>query len=766
MEQQLLSRFPVTNNTNERLAGEIGVSAAARQILGHNHFTADDETFFLEHYAELSWWQLLGWLCIPEPDPEDRKRPGASIAGRIAASWAEHNTGLEFTEIAPLTEALPDQAVRNEVIVALKGVMGDDHWPRVALLASGGEVFAKIRDVERRVQDSKLRLPFDLLEEGAMPFLTAKLFVGSRQDGDVLPVLHDMLGEEPLRYYCAWVLREAGLLGRFAADDVLGDVTLPDAVISKEASRYRFLTELARDWPDKSARAAWFTKRTLDQVARGKSWLRLWWEIPPDLRDNIAVASLAMSEPAPWAWRAVTTSLSGREAWEAAFDLVDRRLPPLDNDEFNAALGGAFHAFGQRPKAGEIDEFFKAVATESRLAWLSKLDLPSDADDTFDGRYLELAKQFGHYESEAIHRLRALPLTKSRARRIASYAIEHGLLWHLDGLLEVATAAGHLDMELELPSYVSVEMVTAFKTLVGERADAVLAERVASLIEHGEVEEALSLADAARDIVTPALHERLKTLARAQPIAMQAHIQKRAPWLMTEADVVASASEAGAHPWGLPDLLPAYLEPVISARAVTTEHAELAQSLLERLEALGTPKSKVMDLALERLRACGPGSLTPWWLAKRLDSRSAWDGAGMQLARDLINRGVEGADALLGICLQVAVGAGTELGPLPRAMHTAVGAALVGVGHQALAAGDQRRAKKALTGLAHLNPRSELRGRVRALRGAAPAPDVLSVIEINDNVMRRSGNKDAATVDAIRDALIALFRDEDAEDGS
>ncbi len=136
-----------------------------------------------------------------------------------------------------------------------------------------------------------------------------------------------------------------------------------------------------------------------------------------------------------------------------------------------------------------------------------------------------------------------------------------------------------------------------------------MADRLADLVEDGRVHEALALAKAARSVVTPDLRERLRLLTLAQPVSMLVHVQEDKPWLVTEADVVAAATSAPDEGWGATERLPAYLEPVMSAKAVTTENVALAESLLNRLKTLDTSKHDILGLALERLRSHGPRSL-------------------------------------------------------------------------------------------------------------------------------------------------------------
>lgn len=775
----------MANHNHQALIDAIGVASVADRILSQHqavspHESASDskrepdsrcpldagaEAFFLKHYAKLSWRQLLHWLSYPEPDASVPSRPGAAVAARIAETLSKDRGLLAITELVPLARAIRDTPVRDEVVAALQGVMDADRWPRLAVLASGGAVFVRIRDVERDVLEQKRTPPFELLNEGPIPMVLPWLFVESRQDHTVVPILREILREEPLRHYAVWLLREAGLLDRVGTpDEVLGSVTPPTDRHSKAAARARFLSQVAANWPDPAVRKAWFTGRAIDAVRSGAPWMTVWWEIPSDLRDEIAVASLETPVPAPWVWRAITTCLTGHDAWSAAFSLADRDVPVVDEHEFNDGLRVAARIGGRAPIHQECQEAFEATAAESRTAYALRLELPPNADDTFDARYLEFARRLALYQPMVLDRLLALPLTPARARRIATFALEHGHFWTLPGFVTIAKSAGPLDVEITLPAFATPDSVAAFEFLMGQRASLALAGQLAGFIEEGKLHEALALAGAARDVVTPELQERLKHLALAQPVSMLVAVQADKPWLLTEADVVATATSTPDDAWSIPDRPPAYLEPVMSAKAVTTESIALAESLLDQLDALRSSKRGVLELALERLRARGPRSLGATSLAKRLDSRTAWDEAGRELTRELMRQGVEGANLLLNVCLDVAMRSKTEVGPLARAMHTAVGAALVGVADLALVAGDRRRARKALTGLAHLNPRSELRSRVRMLRKLTDDPDVRSLIEVNEDLMRRSGDSEAATVDAVRDALIALHRDDpDAE---
>jgi hypothetical protein len=101
--------------------------------------------------------------------------------------------------------------------------------------------------------------------------------------------------------------------------------------------------------------------------------------------------------------------------------------------------------------------------------------------------------------------------------------------------------------------------------------------------------------------------------------------------------------------------------------------------------------------------------------------------------------------------------------PLEPAMHTVIGSVLLDVAAQALRGQNSKLAKNALTGLAFLSPASRLHPRVRRLRALPGSDAVLSLIEVNENLLRRASS-DARSVNDICDSLRALA-DGDRDDG-
>ncbi len=746
------------SDLHSRLARAIGIPATAARLLQTKNFDSTAEEFFLTHFPDLPGRDLLCWLAVPEPDEAKPKRPIKRIADRIVETWGRAGDVLALMEGPTLLQRVHDVDVRNEVLDSLRENIDKECWFQFALVATGGGIFTAIRDFERHLHEPGRSYPSGLLNEGPVPSLTTDLFPARRDDDACCKVLRSSLANEATRYYVVWLLRELQLLTRVGPPAVvLGDVpTLGEVNDPLHWHRVGFLVSVARNWPQRTAGHAWLTRRALDAAARGVSWYSLWWEFPPELRDGAAIESVATPTPAPWVARALAHRAHTKAQWEALLDFLDACTSSGPSvEDLNHGIGVSELALGRKPTHDEFTEFFQACDPKSWRMLIQRAPLPSDADDDFDARYIEFAERSRFFPDLIIERLSGLPLSASRACRIIKHALRSGSFWHLENRYELVRCMGSLEgVTIPVPPSMTADSIALFRTLAGDHADATLAERLADLIRGGLLHDALALADVAREIVSDDNRAVMNHLARSLPLSALAHLQASHPWFLTEADVLEEATRVDRERWGHVDSLPAYLSPIMEAKAVQTPVSMLAVALLDRLEANGVTRRKVLNLALKRLRTHGRGALDPHWLGRKLDTKSLWMEPGKDFVNEFLrDRDRNGAVMLLSVCLDAPV---DHRPNLTYAMHAVIATCLVTFAEAALEAKKQGQAKNALTGLAHLNAPSRLRDRVRGLRRLDPQEDVLVLIEVNEGLLRRSDAGDAATIDAIRDALVAL----------
>src|SRR5690606_24710770 len=103
----------------------------------------------------------------------------------------------------------------------------------------------------------------------------------------------------------------------------------------------------------------------------------------------------------------------------------------------------------------------------------------------------------------------------------------------------------------------------------------------------------------------------------------------------------------------------------------------------------------------------------------RLSSNSAWDAHGRALASTLLSAGTRSAaERFVEICHEARNAAGPDWNVRP--IHTVLAQALAQLARSALERADRSTARRALSALAHLSPRSCVRGSVRALAELDP----------------------------------------------
>lgn len=737
-----------------QLAEVIGVPGAATRILSASTLSAEDEQFLREHLNELSWDLLLNWLSREEPTGVTA-RPHPLIVARVLEQLRE---GALLLALHPaVLERVRPPEVRDEIVAGLRGITEEGLWLSLVGFAVGGRVFGLVRDCEKRAQNGEGGPPPSLLEPGPVPQLVSLLFDNRRDDRACLKALTEAVSLDRTRFYVHWLLQQTGLLREVGTlEALLGSVPMLTESEPHRRSRTEFLSEIARSWPVEDERRQWFVRRALSAVNRGVSWGHVWWETPPSYRDDVALASLEAVSPAPWTMGAVVRRLTGWEAWSAVFALHDH--PHSEANAFNAVEDIAKAApqptsGRQVPSKEDFDAAIKAVA-QSWMAW-TDLALPPDADDAFEERFVRISADLG--ADFVVSRLITLPLTKSRAARILNLALEDGSFWQLERGSEIARLVGPVDADIPLPR--NPNDLEVYRLLVGASADERLHDGLVEYIRREQWLVAIPFADMIVELVSPDDRDELRRLASKTSISELAGLCHDYPWLFSETDVVREATLEGQDRWGMIEVLPPYLAPVMEAAAARTEDQAFASLLLDRLETLGTPRRSVLSIALERIKMLGAQAVHPRWLGSKLHSGSLWEEPGGDLVAALLERG--GGRMLTGVCLAATASAGGS--HLVLAMHTTIGRVLIRFAKEALQQSDQDRALRALTALAHLSPRSGLRVSVLALAGLNPNDEVGGLIELNGSLLRRSGGSggnDLATIASIGEALAVLVNGE------
>jgi hypothetical protein len=207
---------------------------------------------------------------------------------------------------------------------------------------------------------------------------------------------------------------------------------------------------------------------------------------------------------------------------------------------------------------------------------------------------------------------------------------------------------------------------------------------------------------------------------------------------------------------------PDSLRDAIFEKARRTRNDAERANLLGWLEAHGTPRASLLDVALEAIRGgqCSFGLLS--WLSRQLTTRAAWDKFGkITLSSLMSRRSFSEIGELVTIAWSEAGRGGVEPPRgLLEAMQVAFALVLIDLARDALARGDQDRALAALSALACLDPPSRVSRAVHDLRRAPGASaDVADLLAVNERLVKHSDARDAslegiiAALHAIADAF-------------
>lgn len=725
-----------------------GVETTADRLLTSNTFDADSEEFFRKHYRALPWPHLLAWLAIKEPGAQP-SRPVAAVADRVAETLVEGDHLLLWQALMNI----PSGRARDVVLDHLGPVVPASLWPRLARLGSGGAVFADIARLEADLADGTAAHPHEVLQEGPVPSLAARLFDHKHDDRAVLEALFGAAHDEDIGGYALWVLREVKLLDHYELSSL---VSPPKSYFETEPRTWpqtTFRLNLAASWPDAKARRDWFAAYALAATKRGVPWSALWWEIPMAFRDEVALASRTWSSVAPWVIPAILHSVEGEEAWQAVAEIVD--LDVEGNDGINESIRRIRMVRNQRPTDDEVQTLVAAFDRQSHAVLVSEMALPVCPPEDFDHLLSELGQKLAWPRHIVPQLLAKLPSTPARAKMRLKHALESGAIWTADDFDTLLLQAGAPEgTEVPLPPQINAESVRRFEVLAGGAAVHRLASRLDDLLEAEHIHEAAWLADLVPELQTETRLGTMRALGSRLPISEMVRIADDFPWLITKDDVV-HAAMADLPSWGRIEHLPDYLvEPVI--KAVRREPTvEIAQALLDRLILLRMPPRHALALALERLESsANDGGVSPRWLAGKLTSRALWENPGERFVTLYLHASPEGACSVAELCMEAVAGSSDVA--LVRVMHAVVASAIVTLVIDGVASGQFDRAKNGLTALAHLNVPSHLWRRVSMLRRTELPHDVMGLVEANEALMKRSGKNDGAPLAGLMSALSVL----------
>jgi hypothetical protein len=737
-------RFVMTDSLMARLIETLGAEAALEKVSRSDSLDIEAERLLRDRLDQLQPYPLLRWLALEDPLAEEAPRPTDAIVARVVGRLGD---GWQLLATPNVISDIRDPNVRDELIEKLRAPCGE-YWFRFALMSSGGAVFTKVRDHELELQDVRGAVPPELLEQKTS--LTARLFDVRRDDAACRRELLAAVMAPTTRLYALWLLREVGVLASIGSlGEVLGDVASYQEVELHEWPWVRLPLEIAEAWPDDAQRRTWYVKRSLAVAARGVSWGTLWWEIAPPLRDEVALASLSTEPPAPWALAAVRRGEVAPDTWRTVLRLLERE-PDLEAQRHlvqHATWSRTFPPYER--SAAEVEA---ALREFQPGGWDALAAVYRPTDDSDDEEFVRRAYRLGAHRLADV--LLRLPRTKARAERILRLALDGGFLWTLEDLDALTKLIGETDLRMPLPPDAS--WMPVYRRLVGHQADAVLRAAIDASVDSANQGDPLALSAAIDrasldpSLVTGAQREALRRLVDAARLSTMASLQAQAPWLLTESDVVASAMILDKD-LGRLDGLPAYLRPILEAKAATTADPRRAEQILDRCESLGASRRDVLTIALERLRA-SPTAIGTEWLSRKLTSGALWEDPGTEILAELLRERT--SDHLQAVFALFHAAFSSPDAPSPAVLHTVLARVLIRVARADLEQADAADATRALTALAHLSPKPRVRDSVRALRKLTKDEHALRLIQLNEDLLRRG--EDDATLGAVADALGAL----------
>lgn len=798
-----------------RTTGGDPLKVAARCIFTKPKLDSDDHEFLYQHIEALPWDLLVRWLAMKPP----RSQP------IVEALLAARSTPSDMQNLATEAALSPwpawiDEGACEELAARSWEALEPGLWWHFARHLKG--MSPLFQAALREHQDCGLaaRLFPHRRDERAC---LAALRSAARTGGLLLHAreLWSFGVDEPSPGTAAFTLRQRasvliwmeqrGFLDRLSPEDAL-----PEEVrFATEEGGWRpgldqFFLKLALRWPGAGApRArAWYVAQFLAAARRGARWAHLVGELVPrsDLRalpevsqghtggdkrlaeevlGEIAEASLAGPEVAPWWGLSVLASLERREggAWERAFRYLDRCL------EDDRLLENDVQAQGRlREALMDVEAFPRADPPTVVWQILFKAPVPEDADEEFEARlrgYSERFIQRGLRAGAAFwrplsrslfRRIASFPLTTARANRLLAMVLDDP---DLRGSVEASElnalvlAADPLPPErLPAPDAFlsrrwSEETIAAYRQLGGTAAEPRLTAWVRAPLDGAEddwgaapseprILETLRRAQAA-GALTPELRAELAAHSRGLPMLDLISLHRDAPSLVDEDALQAIAHErAGkdpADPWASYDeaRLPACLRPAVRQRAQAIADEREFLALVRWLGANQEPPADLVTLLLDRVARRPATEPLMRWLSGVLSSRTLWERQGPRVMDALVK--AEAWDAIYHLVWSPTRRVGPEAEAWPSqgivaAIHEALALPLLRRLEEALESANAQAARATLQALATLHPTPRLGKKLRALgRRPAPSEDVADLLQLNLRLLRKGTMREATLLD-------------------
>lgn len=743
------------------LVEALGVQKAAERVLDRQQKVLDQESeqLLLDNWTRLESRTVFWWLTRKPPEGASG-RPYANIVPKLV-EWlvAEAASLLGAHYLPGWIGLVADDLARDDLVEQLQGRLPEHTWERTLPHASGCEAYKLLAAFDYSTHKRKHEFPHGLVPEGPVPRLHERLFGIRREQPAVIERLRAMVADEQIGPYTLWVLREVGLLHAVATPALILDglPTLVEADLG-DHERIRFHLDLADGLAAADAFREAITHRILSASARGVPWGHLWWETPPSLRDQIGLVSIDTSNPATWASLSARRLLEGRARWERLLDWFSKPEPSLEECK-HFHVGASLRSgdpFGRKKVEGR-DDFWPQDHN-----WLLRDPLPEDADLAFEERLGAVLRRLPHCsEAGVASRLSDLPLTADRARRLVEQTLDAGFFYTLAKCVEIAFACGKLNRDVPRPATRDTKALRAYRLLA---SDALVVEKwFDEAITGSDFHVAFELARYDERLRTSTNVESLRRLLPRDDFRRLIRYQQDHNWLFSEADVIAALTEREFpdEQWRwLGKAVPAYLRPVIKAKAASTTDALLAASLLECLQGMGVGPTELASLAVERIVQQGLSAFDEHRVGHLLASGRLWDGPGKSLLGHVLRSFGQPGGAWL---LAVAYESAEKNRNLVRHMHVVLATVLIEMAGEAIGRDDGPAAQRSLRALACLTAPPRLFKDVRALSALTTDPSIRVLLEANEGLMRRSDDE-AATFDALTEALSTVVNEAPAEE--
>ncbi len=267
--------------------------------------------------------------------------------------------------------------------------------------------------------------------------------------------------------------------------------------------------------------------------------------------------------------------------------------------------------------------------------------------------------------------------------------------------------------------------------------------------------------------MTDVLRRKLSDGIGALQLRNLVFVQRKAPWLIGEEQLVARAMDRVEDPgerWTGPASdadLPAILAPAVRRRVLVARREDELLKLLDWLVKQGDAPDDLIRILLARGLGAPRSEATIRWLATVLVTTSRWKTFGPPILKQLLAAG--GWEAMTLLLVESAKNAEAVNHPdrkrgIVGAIHEAVAVVLLHRLREAAAAGADGEACAALRGLAGLQPPARLSEQLHLLQKKHELPpDVLELVNLNLSLLRHGTTRGAQLFDA--EVALNLYRE-------